>query len=161
MNSPDLDIEYNKHLKSLEETLSSPLDDYEFKSKYESIPDDIFKLLNETNPDGSLNNSPNVVILSIVNLSESNPCGVCSEALDQLKQWGLDNGAIGDGKVRILVVPVPGLDDKKLWRKLGINEEDVPRHYIFNRNLALVDVVDGIMTGGYIETFYGEMINAR
>jgi hypothetical protein len=155
----DLETEYEKHIGNLMETLKSPLDDHDFKSVYKSIPNEILELLRETNPEGNLNNSPNLVILSVVNLDESNPCGVCSEALDQLKQWGLDNGAIGDGKVRVLVLPE--LDDKKLWRKLGISMDEVPRHFIFNKDLALVDVVDGIMSGGYIETFFGEMINAR
>lgn len=155
----DLNKEYDKHMENLMDTLKSPLDNYNFKSVYTSIPDEILQLLKESNYNGNMNNHPNLVILSVVNLDESNPCGVCSESLDQLKQWGLDNGAIGDGKVRVLVVPE--IDDKRLWHKLGISMDEVPRHYIFNKYLSLVDVVDGIMTGGYIETFYGEMINEK
>lgn len=155
----DLDVEANKHVLSILNTLSSELDEYEFKTVYKSIPDEIRELLMESNPNCDLNNSPNLVILSIVNLSESNPCGVCSESIDQLKQWGLDNGAIGDGRVRVLVVPE--LDTKKIWNKLNANHDNVPRHYIFNKEFALIDVVDGVMKGDYIETFYGRMINEK
>lgn len=155
----DFSNEYEKHVGNLVTTLSSPMDNYDFKSVYKSIPDEIVELLRETNVDGNLNNHPNLVIISVVNLDETNPCGVCSEALDQLKQWGLDNGAIGDGKVRVLILPE--LDDKKLWRKLGISMDEVPRHFIFNRDFALIDVVDGVMSGGYLETFFGDLINAR
>lgn len=152
-----LDVESIKHRESLIATLSSPLDSYSFKTVFKTIPDELADLLSDTNPNGDLNNNPRLVILSIVNLDENNPCGVCSEAVDQLKQWGLDNGAIGDGRVRVLIVPE--LDDSKLWNKLNVDADEVPRHYIFNKDLALIDVVNGVMNGGYIETFYGRLIN--
>lgn len=155
----DLSEEFEKHKNNLLETISSPMDSYSFKSVFKAIPEEVFELLKEANEDDLLNNFPNLVIISLVSLDEDNPCGVCNEAISQLKQWGLDNGAIGDGKVRVLFVPE--LDEKKLWNKIGANHDEVPKHYIFNKQFALIDVVNGVMTGGYIETFYGDLINEK
>ena len=148
----DLEKEFEKHKENL---MNTDLDNYRFKSVFTSIPEDIDALIKETS-NGKIK-APNLVILSVVNLTKDNPCGVCREAYDQLIQWSLDSGYVADGKVKILIV-ADEFDKKKIWQKLGVDFSQAPRHYIFDSNFRLHDVVDGVMNGSYIETFYGKLI---
>lgn len=149
----DLDKEFEKRVDALNNT---QLDNYEFKSIFTSISDDVRKLLVEADSNNEYNKSPNLVIISVVSLEKDNPCGVCMEAYNQLIQWGKDSGYVGDGKARVLIVTE--FDNKKIWYKLNASFDQSPRHYIFDKNFALYDVVDGVMTGSYIETFYGKLL---
>lgn len=158
----NLDDEYEKHLESLKNT---DLNNHKFKSSFASISDDVRDIIVESGNIVNVSPKLKLVIISIVNLDEDNPCGVCKEAYDQLIQWGLDYGSLQDRKAMAIAI-TPNTDDlsrkamsKKMWSKLNVDFSNVPRHFIFDSKLRLVDIVDGIMTGNYIETFYGELIN--
>lgn len=152
----DFEKEVEKHTENL---FNTDLDNYKFKTVFTSISDDIRALLIETGLADGLNINPNLVILTIVSPDADNPCGVCEETKDKLIEWSQTSGYVGDGKARILIVD--DFDDKKIWRKLNISFEDAPRHYIFDRNFRLFDIVDGVMDGSYIELFYKKLLNGE
>lgn len=147
----DLDLEYIKHRDNL---INTDLDNYRFKSVFTSIPNDVDKLVKETSGDNY--RKPELVILTIANLDNDNPCGVCTEAVEQLKQWSIDSGYVSDGKAKIIIVTE--FDEKKIWHKIGADFSQAPRHFIFDSEYKLYDVVDGVVNGSYIETFYGKLI---
>ena len=147
----DFEKEVEKHTQNL---MNTDLDSYTFKSVFTSIEDDIREILIETGIEINKNITPNLVILTIV--SPDGPCGVCEEAISQLFEWTQISGYAGDGKVRIIVIDE--FDNRKIWRKLGMDFNDAPRHYIFDKNFRLYDVVDGVMQGSYIETFYKKLL---
>lgn len=147
----DFEKEVEKHTENL---MNTDLDNYSFKSTFTSISDDILSILIETGLETNKNISPNLVIITIV--SPDGPCGVCEEAKSQLFEWIKTSGYVGDGKVRIIIVDE--FDNRKIWKKLNIDFNDAPRHYIFDKNFRLHDVVDGVMQGSYIETFYKKLL---
>lgn len=152
----DLAEEFTKRLEGIQ---NIDFNEHKLKSMFTSISDDVRTLLFESDEESNLNPKPNLVIISLVILDEDNPCGVCKEAVEQLLKWSVEYGSVGDGKARVVIVGE--LDDKKIWNKIGASHDYAPRHYIFDKNFRLYDVVDGVITGSYIDTFYGKLINDK
>jgi len=129
-------------------------EDREIRGFRKTIADDIKSLLIESNSSLTLNNSPELVIILITSIHSTDPCSSCVENLSNVSEWAEKNGHF-DNNLRILLVDsFNGFDDKKIWDKLKVSFEDVPLTLFFNSSLALLDVVQGVMSVNYLDLFW-------
>lgn len=129
-------------------------EDREIRGFRKTIADDIKSLLIESNSSLTLNNSPELVIILITSIHSTDPCSSCVENLSNISEWAEKNGHF-DNNLRILLVDsFNGFDDKKIWDKLKVSFEDVPLTLFFNSSLALLDIVQGVMSVNYLDLFW-------
>ncbi len=129
-------------------------EDREIRGFRKTIADDIKSLLIESNSSLTLNNSPELVIILITSIHSTDPCSSCVENLSNVSEWAEKNGHF-DNNLRILLVDsFNGFDDKKIWDKLKVSFEDVPLTLFFNSSLALLDIVQGVMSVNYLDLFW-------
>lgn len=129
-------------------------EDREIRGFRKTIADDIKSLLIESNSSLTLNNSPELVIVLITSIHSTDPCSSCVENLSNVSEWAEKNGHF-DNNLRILLVDsFNGFDDKKIWDKLKVSFEDVPLTLFFNSSLALLDIVQGVMSVNYLDLFW-------
>lgn len=129
-------------------------EDREIRGFRKTIADDVKSLLIESNSSLTLNNSPELVIILITSIHSTDPCSSCVENLSNVSEWAEKNGHF-DNNLRILLVDsFNGFDDKKIWDKLKVSFEDVPLTLFFNSSLALLDIVQGVMSVNYLDLFW-------
>ena len=144
----------------LNETAIEILDDMaslegrELKGFRKTITSELGELLRASNPTLKLSNNPALTILLVTNLYSSDPCSSCSENLANVTNWVNDNQLFNNSVRVILLDAVNGIPDKKIFQKLKIDFNDVPITYFFNETFGLIDVVQGIMSTDYLETFW-------
>lgn len=130
------------------------IDGHELKGFRRTIADNVREILLESNPTLLLNNNPTLTVMLVLNLYSSDPCSSCKELLSNVLKWSADNNGF-ENELRILILDSSaGFDEKKIWDKLKISFNDVPLALFFDENCALVDVIQGVMSVNYLETFW-------
>lgn len=131
-------------------------DDYyvNIKGFRTTIQEDVRDLLVEANRTLELNNKPALTIVLIAGIYSKDPCSSCKECLDNILKWANRNNSF-DGEFRLLLIDKSnGFDDKKIWKKLNMSFDNIPTTLFFDYNQSLVDIVNGVMTEEYLETFW-------
>ena len=137
-----------------EELKRKNLELIEFSNIHTTIPDDVRKLLRDSNPKQDLDMNPYLTLIVITNLYARNPCNQCQSTIDVVMRWA-GNHDLFKGKLRpILVDSVNGFDEKHLWDKIHANFNEVPVLYFFDENQSLIDVIKGAPTYEYLEIFW-------
>lgn len=118
-----------------------------------SIQDEVLLLLRSTNYDNSLNNNPNLTLILLVDLQD-NPCGTCIKNLKIVESWGMKNGFLEKGIVRIIISQIKDLPrEYLLWEKLHIydNQDETPKTMVFDKNKCLKDILVGGLSEEYLD----------
>jgi hypothetical protein len=129
-------------------------EDREIRGFRKTIADDVRDMLIESNPSLSLNNSPELVMILITSIHSKDPCSSCVENLSNVSEWAEKNEHFSNNLRILLVDSINGFDDRKIWDKLKVSFDDVPVTLFFNSSLALIDVVQGVMSVNYLELFW-------
>lgn len=117
-----------------------------------SISQELNEMLIESNPENTLNNNPEYTILLIVDINEKNPCGTCIETINNVSEWADEKEYLSRGVIRILLSQSTKLDNKfRLWSKLNIQEDEVPKLIFFDKNKNIIDILSGNIPKEYLD----------
>jgi hypothetical protein len=151
--------EYDSKLDNLGEQIVENIVDFdgrELKGFRTTIQSDVRNMLVDSNKGLNLNNQPKLTIIMVLNIHTEDPCNSCQEALDAVLEWKENHDGF-EGGLRLLAVDASnGFGEQKMWDKLHISFDDVPLALFFDENQSLIDIVQGVMTVEYLDSFWNE-----